>query len=158
MCKSKGFCTEQAERKIQLRSLQEGMKDLATVQPLSFLLQCSVRKCMQASWLCYLNCPARIGRMLNLSHSIHTVFVSKADNVMKTYWGNAGLDVSIWTSLDACVTTELFLRVFVLASGSMITILQCLRACLPAEKIEEAFLGVFRGLMPPRLQGYFRFF
>lgn len=45
---------------------------------------------------------------------------------MKTYWGNAGLDVSIWAGLDACViavTTEPFLRIFVLASGSMITIL-----------------------------------
>lgn len=64
--------------------------------------------------------------MLNLSHSSHIDFVSKADNVVKAYWGNAGLDVSIWTSLDACmiaVTIEPFLRILVLASGSMIKIL-----------------------------------
>lgn len=64
--------------------------------------------------------------MLNLSHNIHIDFVSKADNVIKAYWGNAGLDVSIWTSLDArmtAVTTEPFPRILILASGSMIKIL-----------------------------------
>lgn len=53
--------------------------------------------------------------MLNLSHNIHIVFVSKTDNVVKANRGNEGLDVSIWTSLHACViavTTEPFLRIF----------------------------------------------
>lgn len=63
---------------------------------------------------------------MRLSHNIHVVYISKADNVMKAYWGSAGLDVSVQTNHDACViamTAEPLLRTFALASGSVISIL-----------------------------------
>lgn len=64
--------------------------------------------------------------MSSLNHNIHIVYISKADNVMKAYWENAGLGVSIWTNLGACViamTAEALLRTFASVSGSVISIL-----------------------------------
>ena len=64
--------------------------------------------------------------MSSLSHNVHILYTSKAENVIEVYWGSAGLDVSIWTNLGACViamTAELLLRTFDLASGSMISLL-----------------------------------